>query len=94
MPATIKHYTTSISRTGQDYADLHNWIDDAEKKYERHDFKKIWLYGPEIAAKYGEEGVQEYIEHLREDMENKISKLVPGQKEILKEAFIYFGIIS
>ncbi len=92
MPPTAKHYATSTQRTGKDYAELHNWIDDAEKKYERHDFRKIWAYGPEIAAKFGEEGVQEYIEHLREDMENKISKLVPEHKETLKDAFIYFGI--
>lgn len=94
MPPTIKHYDTSIQRTGKDYADLHDWIDDAEKKYERHDFTKIWIFGPEIAAKFGEEGVQEYIEHLREDIENKISKLVPEHKETLKDAFIYFGISS
>ncbi len=91
MPPTAKHYVTSTARTGKDYAELHNWIDDAEKKYERHDFKKIWAYGPEIAAKFGEEGVAEYIEHLREDMENKIGKLVPEHKETLKDAFIYFG---
>ena len=69
-------------------------FDDAEKKYERHDFKKIWAYGPEIKAKFGEEGVAEYIEHLREDIENKIGKLVPEQKEVLKDAFIYFGFSS
>ena len=91
MPPTVKHYATSMERTGKDYADLHNWIDDAEKKYERHDFKKIWAYGPEIKAKFGEEGVAEYIEHLREDIEFKIGKLVPEQKEILRDAFIYFG---
>ena len=31
MPPTVKHYDTSIRRTGKDYADLHNWINDAEK---------------------------------------------------------------
>jgi len=94
MPPTTHHYVTSIRRTGKDYADLHNWIDDAEKKYERHDFKKIWAFGAVISAQFGEEGVQEYIEHLREDMENKISKLVPEHKATLKDAFIYFGISS
>ncbi len=93
MPPTAKHYVTSTQRTGRDYADLHNWIDDADvtKKYERHSFTNIWEFGPEIAAKYGEEGVDEYIEHLREDIENKIGKLVPEHKETLKNAFIYFG---
>ena len=94
MPPTTHHYVTSIRRTGKDYADLHNWIDDAEKKYERHDFKKIWAFGAVISAQFGEEGVHEYIEHLREDMENKISKLVPEHKATLQDAFIYFGISS
>jgi uncharacterized protein len=93
MPPTVKHYATSAARTGKDYAEVHNWIDaeDVAKKYERHSFTNIWKFGPEIAARYGEEGVAEYIEHLREDIENKISKLVPEHKETLKEAFIYFG---
>jgi hypothetical protein len=93
MPPTAKHYATSTQRTGRDYTDLHNWIDDADvtKKYERHSFTNIWKFGPEIKAKYGEEGVAEYIEHLREDIENKIGKLVSEHKETIKDAFIYFG---
>jgi len=93
MPPTAKHYVTSTTRTGKDYAELHNWIDaeDVTQKYERHSFTNIWKFGPEIKAKYGEEGVAEYIEHLREDIENKIGKLVPEHKETLKDAFIYFG---
>jgi uncharacterized protein len=93
MPPTAKHFVTSSKRTGKDYAELHNWIDteDVALKYERHNFTNIWKFGPEIAAQYGEEGVAEYIEHLREDIENKITKLVPECKETLKDAFIYFG---
>ncbi|MEF3167758.1 MAG: hypothetical protein K6360_00250 [Deltaproteobacteria bacterium] len=32
MPPVEKHMQTSIERTGRDYADLHRWIDDPEKK--------------------------------------------------------------
>jgi len=93
MPPTTKHFITSVARTGKDYAELHNWIDDSNvtRKYERHNFTNIWKFGPEIKARFGEEGVAEYIEHLREDIENKISKLVPECKETLKDAFVYFG---
>ena len=93
MPPTTKHFVTSVARTGKDYAELHNWIDDSDliRKYERHNFTNIWKFGPEIKAGFGEEGVAEYIEHLREDIENKISKLVPECKETLKDAFVYFG---
>lgn len=93
MPPTAKHFVTSSKRTGKEYAELHNWIDaeDTVLKYERHNFTNIWKFGPEIRARYGEEGVAEYIEHLREDIENKIGKLVPEHKETLKDAFVYFG---
>jgi hypothetical protein len=92
MPPVEKHMETSLKRTGKDYADLHRWIDDHEKKYERHDFTRIWEFGKDIAAKYGEEGVQEYIEHIREDMETKFKKIRHEYKAALKDAQVYFGI--
>jgi len=92
MPPTDKHYETSLKRTGKDYAELHRWIDDPEKKNERHDFTRIWDFGPEIAARHGEEGVREYIEHLREDMEKKFKKIRHEEKAAFKGALGYFGI--
>lgn len=77
MPPTEKHFESHIARTGKDYVGLHRWLDDAEHKNERHDFTRIWDFGPQLAGQFGADKVEEYIEHLREDMEN---------------AFDYFGI--
>ncbi|MBA3014867.1 MAG: hypothetical protein KKD63_02905 [Proteobacteria bacterium] len=92
MPPTEKHFATSMDRTGKDYADLHRWIDDPEHKNERHDFTRIWDFGPQITEQYGEEGVREYIEHLREDMEKKFKKIRHEYKAAMGEAYEYFGI--
>lgn len=92
MPPTEKHFATSMARTGKDYADLHRWIDDAEHKNERHDFTRIWEFAPGIAGQYGEEGVREYIEHLREDMEKKFGKIRDEHEAAMAGACAYFGI--
>jgi len=94
MPPTEKHFEISLTRTGKDYADLHRWIDDPDNKNERHDFTRIWDFGPGIAARFGEEGVREYIEHLRVDMERKFKKLRHQYKDAMQEAQIYFGIAA
>ncbi|MDI6747526.1 MAG: HDIG domain-containing protein [Rhodocyclaceae bacterium] len=92
MPPTTKHLQTSISRTGQDYAELHNWIDDPVLKNERHDFTKICDFAPAIKAKFGEEGLREYIEHLREDMDVKLMKIWGKDAAVRDEALDYYGI--
>ncbi|MDP1652397.1 MAG: HDIG domain-containing protein [Rhodocyclaceae bacterium] len=92
MPPTVKHLQTSISRTGKDYAELHHWIDDPVLKAERHDFTKIWDFGPEIKAKYGEEGLREYIEHIREDIDVKLMKIWGKDAATRDEALDYYGI--
>lgn len=92
MPPTTKHLQTSLSRTGKDYADLHHWIDDPVLKAERHDFTKIWDFGPAIKAKFGEEGLREYIEHLREDIDVKLMKIWGKDAATRDEALDYYGI--
>jgi uncharacterized protein len=92
MPLTEKHYATSRKRVGQNYEELHNWIDDSRKKYERHDFTRIWEFAPWIRERFGEEGVREYIEHLREDMETKLGKILGEPSAELLQAYLYFGI--
>jgi len=92
MPPTIKHLQTSLSRTGKDYTDLHAWIDDPVMKNDRHDFTKIPDFAPEIKAKFGEEGLREYIEHLREDMDVKLMKIWGKDAATRDEALDYYGI--
>lgn len=92
MPHTEKHMQTSLSRTGKDYAELHAWINDPAMQVERHNFTKIWDFSTEIIAKYGEEGLREYIEHLRMDMAGKFKGIWGGSEAMRDDALDYFGI--
>lgn len=92
MPPTPKHLQTSLSRTGKDYAALHAWIDDPVLKAERHDFTRMLDFAPLIRAQYGDEGVGEYIEHLREDMDVKLMKIWGKDPATRDEALDYYGI--
>ena len=57
MPPVMKHLKTSSERTGNEYRELHEWLDnDPEKKAERHDITKIYEYGKIIEDKYGYRG--------------------------------------
>lgn len=92
MPQTEKHQEMSLARTGKDYAELHRWINDPEHQYARHDFSRIWDFLPEIREHFGEEGVREYIEHLRVDMESKFTHIW-GQSEAVRDAALeYYGL--
>jgi uncharacterized protein len=92
MPPTTKHLQTSLSRTGKDYAALHTWIDDPVLKAQRHDFTRMIDFAPQIRAQYGDEGVAEYIEHLREDMDVKLMKIWGKEAAVRDEALDYYGI--
>jgi hypothetical protein len=92
MPHTDKHREISQARTGQDYVDLHQWINHPQLQYERHDFTRIPEHLPEIGARFGEEGVREYIEHLRIDMEMKLTGVWGGDAAARDAALEYFGI--
>ncbi|MBS3935279.1 MAG: HDIG domain-containing protein [Sulfuritalea sp.] len=92
MPPTTKHMHSSLSRTGKDYADLHAWINDADHQLDRHDFTKIVDFAPEIQAKFGAEGLREYIEHLREDLDSKFTKIWGKDVAARDEALDYYGI--
>ncbi|ADH86630.1 HDIG domain-containing metalloprotein [Desulfurivibrio alkaliphilus] len=94
MPPTEKHFITSLRRTGHDYADLHRWIDDPEHKNQRHDFTRIPDFAPQMVDRFGEEGMREYVEHLREDMEKKFAKINQQYQDGMREAREYFGITA
>lgn len=92
MPPVTFHCQSSMKRTGREWKEVHEWIDDPDHKNERHDFTRILDFAPMIREKWGEEGVKEYIEHLREDMDKKFAKLAHEYEEKLADAYAYFGI--
>ena len=78
MPPTKQHYASSLERTGNEWKEVHDWVDHPDHKNERHDFTRIADFTPIILEKFGEDGVKEYINHLREDMDKKFAKLKKG----------------
>ncbi|WP_297212898.1 MULTISPECIES: hypothetical protein [Thermodesulfovibrio] len=93
MPPIEEHVKISRERTGKDYRELHEWLDgDPEKKAERHDITKIYEYGEMIEERFGKEGLQEYIQHLHDDVKVKIGKILMDFERAMAEALSYFGI--
>ena len=92
MPPTKQHYASSLERTGEEWKEVHDWVDHPDHKNERHDFTRIADFTPIILEKFGEDGVKEYINHLREDMDKKFAKLKKEYEEKMTDAYSYFGI--
>ncbi len=89
MPSIEKHIELSLKRTGKNYKNLHEWIEgfDSTKKdkEERHDILKIPKFLSFIEERFGEEGIKEYLYHIKEDYEK--SKAYKLAKVILKLKF-------
>ncbi|MBI5198463.1 MAG: hypothetical protein HZA09_00395 [Nitrospirae bacterium] len=93
MPPVDKHVQTSTERTGKEYRDIHEWLDgDTEKKAERHDITKIYEYGKMIEDKYGKEALQEYIQHIHDDVQAKFNHIQQDIEKAISETLVYFGV--
>lgn len=94
MPPVAKHLKISLDRTGKEYREVHEWLDDTdpEVKAKRHDVKKIGEYGSMISEQYGTEGLQEYIMHIQDDMKTKFGHIMEDFEKAMSGAMEYFGI--
>ncbi len=93
MPPIDKHVKKSMEKTGKDYKNVHEWIDgDPEKKAERHDITKIYEYGKMIEEKYGKEALQEYIQHIHDDVKAKFDHIQHDFEKAIAETLAYFGV--
>ncbi|MBI4964470.1 MAG: HDIG domain-containing protein [Desulfomonile tiedjei] len=80
MPSTEEHVEISRQRTGKDHRELHEWMDaDPGKKVERHDVNRICEYGQLMKALYGEEGLEEYVQHIYDDV---IARYLRGKTDL------------
>lgn len=87
MPPTNEHVKLSLKRTGKDYKELHEWMNEEYARGERskHDILNIPRFLPIIKEKFGENSIQEYLYHIKEDYEkSKAYKIV---KILLKLRF-------
>lgn len=84
MPPLNDHLKGSMDRTGKDYRDLHEWIDNdpsMEVKIDRHSLNSLSKNVQYVRSVWGDEGVTEFIKHVVEDMESRMG-----------EVFRYFGL--
>ena len=91
MPPVKKHIAASLARTGKEYREVHEWIDDSEKKNERHDFTGVLEFAKMFTEKYGEEAAQEYVYHLSDDLKGKFGHVTHDTETAVKSALTYFG---
>lgn len=93
MPPINDHLKVSMERTGKEYREVHEWLDgDPEKKAERHDITKIHEYGRMMEEKYGKEALQEYIQHIHDDVKAKFEHIKLDLEKAIKETLTYFGV--
>jgi hypothetical protein len=83
MPPLDLHLKRSKLRTGKEYGELHHWIDDKLKALETHDIARIPENIKYVNEKWGEEGVTEFVLHIKEDIEHR-----------LEENLQYFGLLK
>lgn len=88
MPKIEVHLKESVERTGKEYRELHEWIDEPSMKAEHHDITRIHTHAEEIKGKWGTEGVQEFINHIHTDIRAQVSRI----QEDIKNVFGYFGV--
>ena len=89
-----KHVAISLQRTDKEYRELHTWIDDAvpEIKAERHDITRIFVFGKRIEKHYGQEGLNEYLQHLHDDVVVKFEHLQHDVEKMTGDILVYFGV--
>lgn len=69
MPPYPKHLETSAGRTGNDYQQLHDWLDNyPDHKAARHDLAALADNRVYVKEAWGEEAVGEFFLHVAEDL--------------------------
>ena len=91
MPELNVHIQSSLNRTGKEYREVHEWIDNPDTKYERHDFASVLANAKMFTEQYGEEAAQEYVLHLVEDLHCRFNKVLGEHQKLHADCLKYFG---
>lgn len=104
MPKISEHIQRSIDNTGKDYKEVHGFVDNAATKFHRHDITRIFEIGKYFEKTQGQEAVQEYIQHIHDDVKSKFehlfedlekivsSETMPKIQKLVWDTLRYFGI--
>lgn len=78
MPSLKRHLENSQKRTGKEHP-VHLWLDGPEVPYlerlRRHNPCRMEENAEKVRAIFGEEGVNEFMEHMREDWPRWLLKI-------------------
>lgn len=91
MPELQIHIQSSVKRTGREYREVHEWIDNPATKYERHDFSRVLENARMFTEQYGEEAAREYVMHLVEDLHCRFNKVLDEHRKLTADCLKYFG---
>ncbi|MEO5336622.1 MAG: hypothetical protein H7841_06995 [Magnetospirillum sp. WYHS-4] len=91
MPPIERHVAISLERTGQEFREVHEWIDAPEHKLAHHDLSRVAEFAREITALFGPEAADEYTRHLQEDVKMRFTMIAGDTGEKLAETLAFFG---
>ena len=104
MPKINEHIQRSIDNTGKDFKEVHGFVDNVATKFHRHDITRIFEIGKYFEKTQGQEAVQEYIQHIHDDVKSKfehlfedLGKIVSSEtlskiQKLIWDTLRYFGI--
>jgi len=104
MPKINEHIQRSIDNTGKDFKEVHGFVDNVATKFHRHDITRIFEIGKYFEKTQGQEAVQEYIQHIHDDVKSKFehlfedlgkivsSETLPKIQKLIWDTLRYFGI--
>ncbi len=80
MPPFETHLKTSETRTGNEYKDMHDWLDNhPESKKERHDLDRLPENREYVRNLWGDEGEREFLLHIVEDLAMKDIEILKNE---------------
>ncbi|MBF0164697.1 MAG: hypothetical protein HQM01_09405 [Magnetococcales bacterium] len=88
------HTQRSLARTGKEYREVHEWIDDPDKKPERHDLTRLLEFAEMWRTRLGEEAAREYLHHLQDDIEYRFNRVTAEMQRMTQEHLSWFGCVS
>lgn len=98
MPSLKNHSRFSIHRTGRSFVELHRWMNEEytnPNPPKRHDITKIPENLEIVREKFGDQAVEEFLYHIKEDYEeNKVYKMVKLLAAIKEAVFSPFKTLK
>lgn len=81
MPKISEHARLSKIRTGKLFLELHKWMNEEYKNPnihpKRHDITKIPRNLRIVREKFGDDAIEEFLYHIKEDYEeNRVYKII------------------